>query len=156
MDEADDFDLREFLPYLLNQAAEDSSLGFQAIYKQRYGMLRTDWRVLFHLGIYGRMTAREICDRTRMHKTKISRAVQRLSQRRFLTRDRDARDRRLEYLSLTPAGQAAYRELRAIARDYQDRLIRDLGEEPAEIARLLDILRRLARLSGAEPDRPPG
>ena len=70
-----EFDLKDFLPYLLNQAAEEASLGFQVLYKERYGMLRTEWRVLFHLGRYGDMTAKEICDRARTHKTKVSRAV---------------------------------------------------------------------------------
>ena len=74
-----DFDLLDFLPYLLNLAAEEASLGFQTLYKTRYGMLRTEWRVLFHLGIYGEMTATEIGERARMHKTKISRAVQKLT-----------------------------------------------------------------------------
>ena len=31
----DDFDLQSFLPYLLNQAAEESSLAFQQVYKDR-------------------------------------------------------------------------------------------------------------------------
>ena len=52
--ETDEFQLQQFLPYLLNQAAEVSSLEFQQIYKDRYGMLRTEWRVLFHLCLYGR------------------------------------------------------------------------------------------------------
>jgi DNA-binding MarR family transcriptional regulator len=81
----DNFELEEFLPYLLNQAAEVSSLAFQQVYKDRYGMLRTEWRVLFHLGLYGKMTASDIGARAKMHKTKISRAVQRLADRRFLT-----------------------------------------------------------------------
>ena len=51
MTKKDEFNLHDFLPYLLNQAAEESSLAFQQIYKGRYGMLRTEWRVLFHLGI---------------------------------------------------------------------------------------------------------
>jgi hypothetical protein len=50
MADPDDFDLQLFLPYLLNQAAEDSSLSFQRVYKDRYGMLRTEWRVLFIWG----------------------------------------------------------------------------------------------------------
>ena len=75
MDEKDDFDVQFFLPYLLNQASEVASGGFQKIYKDSYGMLRTDWRVLFHLGIYGRMTARDIGRMAQVHKTKISRAV---------------------------------------------------------------------------------
>ena len=92
MTENNAFDLQEFLPYLLNQAAEASSLEFQQLYKDRYGMLRAEWRVLFHLGLYGSMTAGEIGRRARVHKTKISRAVHRLAERRFLTRNRDVGD----------------------------------------------------------------
>jgi len=69
MADSDDFDLQLFLPYPLNQAAEDSSLSFQRVYKDRYGMLRTEWRVLFHLGIFGQMTARDISVRAKIHKT---------------------------------------------------------------------------------------
>ncbi|GHH00688.1 MarR family winged helix-turn-helix transcriptional regulator [Pseudodonghicola xiamenensis] len=140
--EADDFDLANFLPYLLNQAAEASSLEFQRVYKGRYGMLRTEWRVLFHLGMYGGQTATEICTRARMHKTKISRAVQRLEARRFLTRTRDAADRRVEHLELTQAGRAAYLSLRDIARAYDDKLIRMFSKDEAGLLRAM--LRQLA------------
>jgi len=51
------FDINNFLPYLLNRAAEKSSSGFQKEYKSKYGILLTEWRVLFHLGRYGEMTA---------------------------------------------------------------------------------------------------
>ena len=40
MENSDTFDLQLFLPYLLNQAAEESSLSFQRVYKDRYGMLQ--------------------------------------------------------------------------------------------------------------------
>lgn len=138
----DDFDLQEFLPYLLNQAAEASSLEFQRAYKQRYGMLRTEWRVLFHLGMHGRMTAREIGLRARVHKTKISRAVQKLAERRFLTRTRDAADRRSDQLELTAAGLAAYRDLREVAREHDAAMVRDFSD--ADVARLRAMLKRLA------------
>ncbi|MGR3802202.1 MAG: MarR family winged helix-turn-helix transcriptional regulator [Marinibacterium profundimaris] len=144
MTENPDFDLRDFVPYLLNQAAEASSLEFQRLYKARYGMLRAEWRVLFHLGIYGRMTAREICDRSAMHKTKISRAVQKLADRRFLTRDPSDLDRRAEHLELTAAGSAAYRDLMAAAADYDARLMQGFTAE--ETALLRQMLRRLAAM----------
>lgn len=117
-------------------------MAFQRIYKGRYGMLRTEWRVLFHLGIYGRMTAKDIGERSRIHKTKISRAVQKLAARRFLTRTRDDRDRRSEHLELTPAGMAAYRDLRGVAEDYDDRLEAQFTR--GEVAMLRVMLRRLA------------
>ncbi|MCR8825003.1 MarR family winged helix-turn-helix transcriptional regulator [Pseudosulfitobacter koreensis] len=143
MADTDIFDLQAFLPYLLNQAAEASSLDFQSVYKSRYGMLRNEWRVLFHLGMYGRLSASEIRDRSGLHKTKISRAVQRLAERRFLTRDRDTRDRRTEHLELTAQGQAAYRDLRKIAQEYDAALADMLGNE--DVAALRRMLKRLAQ-----------
>lgn len=138
----DGFDLEEFLPYLLNQAAEASSREFQKIYKNRYGMLRTEWRVLFHLGMYGRMTAKEIGRRAAIHKTKVSRAVQKLTERRYLTRQRDKDDRRFEYLELTPGGQSVYRDLRGVARAYDRQLTARFSEEEAQLLR--KMLKRLA------------
>ncbi len=138
----DDFDLREFLPFLLNQAAEESSLEFQRVYKNRYGMLRTEWRVLFHLGNYGEMTAKEIGQRAKIHKTKISRAVHRLEQRRYLSRERDENDRRSEKLALTNGGRAVYRELRGIAQEYDTKLAAHFTKGEAALLRMM--LRRLA------------
>ena len=143
MADNDDFDLQFFLPYLLNQAAESSSLAFQQIYKSRYGMLRTDWRVLFHLGMYGQLSAKEIAERARIHKTKVSRAVHRLAERRFLTRTPNEADRRSEQLELTAAGQAAYRDLRRVAEIYDQTLVADFSAE--EVALLRRLLVRLAR-----------
>lgn len=137
------FDLEGFLPYLLNQAAEAASLEFQQVYKDRYGMLRNEWRVLFHLGQFGEMTASEISARAGLHKTKISRAVAKLESRRFLLRRRDAQDRRVERLELAPAGRAAFDDLRRVAERYDGALIEALPPEDA--ARLREMLRVLAR-----------
>lgn len=135
------FDPSEFLPYLLNQAAERTSEGFRAIYKARYGMLRTEWRVMFHLGQYGAMTAREICDRSSIHKTKVSRAVKALEERRFLSRTPLETDRRGEILSLTKAGQAAYADLLVVAERHHASLVAGLTpEDHAALTRALRVL----------------
>lgn len=142
MPENHDFVLQDFLPYLLNQAAEAASLSFQRVYRDRYGMLRTEWRVLFHLGLYGRMTATDIARRSRMHKTKISRAVSALEAKRFLTRARDDADRRHEYLALTTGGETAYRDLAATARAHDAALVAGLA--PDQAAALRAALKALA------------
>jgi DNA-binding MarR family transcriptional regulator len=123
------FSLQDFMPYLLNRAAEATSLQFQKYYKARYGMLRTEWRVLFHLGRYGNLTAKAICDRASMHKTKVSRAVAALEARRFLTRERLEGDRRHDVLSLTKTGQAAFDDLVLEAERYNERLARQFTED---------------------------
>ncbi len=138
----DDFDLQDFLPYLLNRAAEESSLDFQQVYKDRYGMLRTEWRVLFHLGYYGELTAKEIGVRAKIHKTKVSRAVARLAKRRYLVRTPSETDGRSEQLSLTSSGQSVYRELSAIAQQYDARISAQFSNGEAVLLRMM--LRRLA------------
>ena len=144
MIDADEFDLTGFLPYLLNQAAEEASLTFQQVYKERYGMLRTEWRVLFHLGRYGPMTAGQIGELAMMHKTKISRAVQALEDKRFLTRQRRDEDRRQETLTLTRSGQAAYERLKTLAAEHNRSLRQMLPKEDWDS--LVRSLRVIARM----------
>jgi DNA-binding MarR family transcriptional regulator len=140
----DDFDIKDFLPYLLNLAADASGLEFQKVYKDRYGLLRTEWRVLFHLGRYGDMTAKEICDRGRLHKTKVSRAVAALEVKRFLTRAEIEDDRRHSLLSLTRQGRAAFDDLTDYARDFDARFRENLTAKEAEV--LYSALRQIAGL----------
>lgn len=148
MPPAPDFDPQRFLPYLLNQAADTLGLEFQRIYKSRYGLLRTDWRVLFHLGCYGPMTAREICARGRLHKTKVSRAVATLESKRFVVREEVESDRRSATLSLTKAGRAAFQDLSSEAKRFDDKIRRSLP--PGDADRLISMLRQL---SGLDADR---
>lgn len=137
-----DFDLENFLPYLLNRASEEASIEFSAYYKATYGMLRTEWRVLFHLGRWGEMSARDITTRSRIHKTKISRAVKALEQKRFLRRMTDDLDRRREVLSLTAHGKRTYADLMGRAQAFDAKLMR--GFTPQEQTQLRSLLRRLS------------
>lgn len=144
MSKQNDFDLQDFLPYLLNQAADASSLDFKQYYKDKFGMLRTEWRVLFHLGRYGTMTAKEICERASIHKTKVSRAVGALEVKRFLKRTELPDDRRHEQLTLTRTGQAAYDDLRKEAARFDGELVSTISDVDQAILR--QCLRRIAGL----------
>tara|TARA_B110000093_G_C12623843_1_gene267302 strand:+ start:43 stop:477 length:435 start_codon:yes stop_codon:yes gene_type:complete len=138
------FDLQNFLPYLLSQAADASSCGFRRYYKDNYGMLRTEWRVVFHLGCYGKMTAKEICDRGGIHKTKVSRAVAALGKKRFLTSAELPNDRRHEELTLTRAGLAAYSDLSREAAQFDFQLVNKISDADQQVLRR--CLRQIARL----------
>lgn len=136
------FDLEGFLPYLLNQAAEATSRAFETVYRARYGMTRTQWRVLANLGKFGAMTARDICAISHVEKTKVSRAVAALEAGGMLSRVPSETDRRAEVLSLTPRGTAAFAELGALAVGFDRQLRASLGDGDAEM--LAAILRGLA------------
>jgi DNA-binding MarR family transcriptional regulator len=140
-----DFDLDTFLPYLLNQAAEATSHGFQAIYRERHGLTRTQWRVIANLGKFGAMTARDICAVSHIEKTKVSRAVAALESENMLSRAPSETDRRAEILSLTPHGRAVFAELGALAVSFDKGLREDLGQTQAET--LTALLRQLMALT---------
>ena len=135
MTNSNTFDLRDFTPYMLAMAAEAASERFQNFYKSRYGMLRTEWRLLFHLGRYGAMTAKEICDRSRIHKTKVSRAVAALEEKRFLTRQKKDDDRRHEVLKLTKAGTSAFDTLYVVAQRFDAEMMLEFTEAEREVLR---------------------
>ena len=144
------FELETFLPYRLNRAAEYVALRFAAQYKARFELTRPEWRTLAALGSSGRMmTATEIGAHSSMHKTKVSRAVFALEQRRWLKREEDGRDRRFEHLALTPAGERAYEELTELAGAYQAELVSMLGKENVEaLSAGLRAVERAMKMSG--------
>ena len=151
MSKATDFDLEAFLPYRLAQAAEAVSLEFYRLYRSRYAMTRPEWRVMAHLGQYGALTARDICDRASLHKTKVSRAVYALEQRKWLKRGRDDDDSRFEWLELTGAGRKTYDDLCREGLSLETRLRERLGVNGA--AQLLSLLHKLDGPASARSDR---
>ncbi len=143
------FDLQDFLPYLLNQAAEATSQGFQDNYRHSYAITRTQWRVLANLGKFGAMTARDICRISHIEKTKVSRAVAGLERDGLLSRAPSEQDRRAEILSLTNKGLAAFADLGQRAVEYDLRLRQALGAQSAA-----DLDRILRAIMVTQADRP--
>ena len=124
--------LEAFLPYRLNRLADAVSREFSAIYRKRYGLTRPEWRLLATLGQYPTMTATEIGRHSAMHKTKVSRAVSALEKRRWLVRAADEADRRVEHLRLSETGLEAYRALVPLAKQFERKLLAQIGDVERE------------------------
>ncbi len=125
-------ELERFLPYRLNRLAEAVSRDFSRIYRERFNLTRPEWRLLASLGQRGTMTATEVGRDSTMHKTKVSRAVASLENRRWLKREQDPADRRVERLALTPAGAKAYADIVPLARGFESDLLARLGPSERE------------------------
>lgn len=132
-----DFRLDDFLPYLLNNAAEATGRAFSAHYRDAYGMSRAQWRIMAHLGRGEPLTASEICVSAHLEKSKVSRAVALLEEAGYLKRAPSDRDRRAEILSLTDAGSKVYADLTNHAQSFQNALTERLGKREAEGLRAL-------------------
>ena len=137
--------LEEFLPYRLNVCATLVSQALSRTYGERYRIGVPEWRVLVTLGQFGVMTGKAIGAHSHMHKTKVSRAVALLEQRRLVARRANRDDLRESFLSLTPAGNAIYREAAPIALDFARELMATVN--PADRAALERALQRLTEYS---------
>jgi len=133
--------LRHFLPYRLNHLAETVSKSFSKIYADTYGIGIPEWRVLAILGECDAMTARDVCEATSMHKTKVSRAVAALEKRKFLQRDTNPLDQREQTLRLSSAGIAVYEDIVPRALAYSKELEDTLTSEQKSL--LDDLFARL-------------
>jgi DNA-binding MarR family transcriptional regulator len=134
--------LEAFLPYRLNVLAAAVSEGLARVYSERFGLDIPGWRVLATLGQFGPVSSKQIGAHSRMHKTKVSRAVAELESRGLVQRAANPGDKREAIVALTADGAATYREIVPLALAYE----RDvLAEFQADEVRRLDVaLDRLA------------
>ena len=81
------------------------------------------------LAEYPGISADEVCRRTKIEKSVVSRAVARLLKRHFIHRDVAGNDRRRSILRLSETGLSVYDEVMPIARNYEAMLLSDLTSE---------------------------
>lgn len=143
--------LQAFIPYRLNSLAQVVSDGFAVAYSEIFGISPPEWRVLATLGEFREMSAKDISQHSRMHKTRVSRAVLSLEKRRLLIRAPSAVDRREEILSLSPDGREIYDAISPMAKHYQESLLAGLSEADRET---LDRLIRHLMERASTPWRP--
>ena len=113
------------------------------LYKERYGLSVPEWRVLAHLGQYAPITAKAIGAHSRMHKTKVSRAVAELAARGFLARSGNPEDGREDLLALTAKGRAAYADLAPRAAGFAKALM--AGFSASEVRSFDAVVERLLK-----------
>lgn len=152
MTESDMLELEGFLPYRLNVLASLVSHSLARVYGERFGISIPEWRILATLGQFSEMTAREIGQHSRMHKTTVSRAVSALEKRQLLARRPNDQDMREAFLAMTPDGQSIYAEIVPLARSFARDLTQDI--RPEDLAVLDRVLAQLmGRLNASSMDR---
>jgi DNA-binding MarR family transcriptional regulator len=134
-------DLERFLPYRLNVVAEGVSRALSRLYAERYGIGIPEWRVIATLGQYDRMTAKDVGVHSRMHKTKVSRAVAALEAKGLASRQPNEDDMREAFLTLTSRGRRVYQDLVPHALAFERALDAALGARDRD--HLDGVLRRL-------------
>jgi DNA-binding MarR family transcriptional regulator len=140
--------LEQFVPFRLNRLAAAVSQHLSAVYREPFALEIPDWRVMATVGERGRCTAQHVADSTRMHKTRVSRAIARLHRRGLIARRPSPGDAREKALQLTRAGRRLYARLVPLARARERALLRSLSAaERRGLEAGIAALERLLRLS---------
>ena len=108
---------------------------------QEFDVGRDEFNVLSCLASYGSMVAKTICNVSGRPKNSISRAVNRLVERKMIRRKTNVHDRRESLLMLNEEGRRLYEKVVPVAVDRQNAMLDCLSA--AERRTLDDILNRL-------------
>ena len=138
--------LTNYTPFRLNRLAQGVSDRVAEVYKQKFGLEIPEWRVIATVGPAWSCTAQHIADTTRMHKTRVSRAIANLVKRDLVERTSNADDRREMELRLTKSGRAMYTELVPLALERERALLACLNED--ELRSFHEALDRLEEFLG--------
>jgi DNA-binding MarR family transcriptional regulator len=115
--------LSSFVPFRLNRLAVEVSNHLSEIYRERFGLEIPEWRVLVTVAPEHGCTAQQIAASTRMHKTRVSRAIAYLMEKELIERVANSEDRREMQLQLTKAGRRVYSELVPLALERERALM---------------------------------
>jgi len=119
--------LPQFVPFRLNRLATAVSEHLAAIYRGRFGLEVPEWRVIATVGQERGCTAQFIAASTRMHKTRVSRAIAQLRARGLLERAASRSDRRELQLRLSASGRRMYAQLVPLALAREEELLAALS-----------------------------
>jgi DNA-binding MarR family transcriptional regulator len=135
------FLLVNFVPFRLNRLADAVSRDLSEIYRDRFGLEIPEWRVLVTVGQRRECTAQHVAASTRMHKTRVSRAVASLTERKLIERVSCIEDGREMRLCLTKAGKKVYEVLVPLALERERTLLAKMSAGHLEgfIAALLEL-----------------
>ena len=140
-------ELENFLPYRLNRLSSAVSKEFRSVYGRHHDLTIPEWRVLATLGQFEEMSAKAIGLHSSMHKTKVSRAVKALEDRRWLKRRESDQDRREEILALTALGRRTYSDIVPRAVAFEQHILTSLGPDADKLLAIIGQLERLFKES---------
>ena len=144
--------LETFLPYRLSLLSNTISSSIAAVYQDKFGISMPEWRIMMILAEYPRLSADEVCRKTRIEKSVVSRAVVRLIERHLLMRGIDTDDRRRSILELSTTGRSVYAEVMPIAANFERDLLARLSvTERRSLDQLLGRLQQAAEVLVSGP-----
>ena len=123
--------------------------AFYVEIERKFGVTLAEWRVLLTLTSEPGVSAAEITNRWAMEKMSVNRVIQRLVNRRFVTRDRDPDDARSYKLEMTTKGRELYEKIAPSVEKRDSELMAAIDSDAVDamVRALQKIIRRAEELN---------
>jgi DNA-binding MarR family transcriptional regulator len=133
--------LETYIPALLTFVSSKLSTRAGEIYRRRFGVGITEWRILATVAVEPDVPASRICQLIGIDKALASRVVQSLKSRGFVMVRRDARNGSRYFIRLTAAGERIHDQILTVVKEREK--ILHSGFSADEISTIVDLLHRL-------------
>jgi DNA-binding MarR family transcriptional regulator len=138
-------DLDNYVPAFLTFLANKLSSGASAIYRRRFGIGITDWRVMALLAIEPWSPAGRICEVIGLDKAAVSRSVRDMAALGLVETQVQECDQRRQFIALTRKGIAMHDAIVDIALERERLLVGEFSDDERRL--LVSFLSRMhARL----------
>lgn len=111
--------------------------------RPQFGLNIAQWRALANLDRLGEASLQTVARASGVLTSQMSRTISQLAARGLVAKTANPADARSRTIHLTPEGRALVRQVLAVRRATNERLLADLT--PAERRQLLDLVRRTER-----------
>jgi DNA-binding MarR family transcriptional regulator len=148
---APEFDLTDYLPYLLNRAGARIATAF-TWEARRHGLSLQMWRVLAALNQRDGQGVSELADTTSIDISTLSRVLDQMQNKRLVLRRRDVEDQRSITIHRTAAAASVTAKLIPVALVYESKAL--AGLDARQATALKRILRQLYDNLDALPAGP--
>ena len=132
--------LGKFVPYLVYRITGQLNRKLRKGLK-RSGINIARWRVLAVLKDNGRMNIGQIVDRTIIEQPTVSRIIDQLETEGLASRETCVEDSRFVQVTLTAAGEKAFKEIYPLASRHQEQALKGFAQ--SEIKTLIGFLERI-------------
>ena len=125
----DEFELREFFPYLVRVFYSEVTSAISSTYVTKHDLSPAEWRTIAIIGKGSSLTANEIVEQSSMDKVSISRAVTRLNTKGLIDFKTNVEDGRSKLLTLSLKGETIYHEIVRDVLDVEQKLLSNIDDK---------------------------
>jgi DNA-binding MarR family transcriptional regulator len=134
-------DTDKYVPALLTFVSNKLSHGASNLYRRKFGVGVTEWRIISLLAVEPKITAQRMCHVIGIDKALTSRTLEILQKANYIRVEPDRDDNRKRTVSLSPSGLKLHDRIIKVALERERLLLTDLTKPEVEI--LVTLLRRI-------------